>query len=108
MEKTDEKIMLYIPLGINTRMDFFTGFGKKELAQAMVGIFLGSLVAIFGFILTQQTLTVVIIMIVTISGSIMVTTKNSINQSIVDYLNDMIKFSKERKTYPYRQVKEWE
>ena len=108
MEKTEQKVMLYIPLGINTRMDFFTGFGKKELAQAIVGIVFGSLIAVLGFIITQQSLTVIVIMIFTIGGSILATTKNSSNLSLIDFLNYMMKFSKERQIYPYRQIKEWQ
>lgn len=101
----DEPIMLYIPIGINTRMDFFTGFGKKELLQAMVGIVAGILIAIFLYIITQQSLPVVITLILTIGGSILMTTKNSLNISGIDYINEAIKFNNERKVYPYKQAK---
>ena len=106
--KYEEKIMLYIPLGINTRIDYFTGFGKKELAEAMVGIVLGILLSILGFLITGQQLTIVIINILFIGGSILATTKGSTNQSVVDIISDSIKFSNEKKSYPYRQIKEWE
>lgn len=106
--KYEEKIMLYIPLGINTRIDYFTGFGKKELAEAMAGIVLGILLSILGFLITGQQLTIVIINIFFIGGSILATTKGSTNQSVIDIISDSIKFNNERKSYPYRQIKEWE
>ena len=107
-EKEEKDVMLYIPLGVNTRIDFFTGFGKKELAQAMVGIFLGCLIALLGYIITQQAITVIVILILFGGGSILATTKGSTNQSVADMFLDMRKFGKERKIYPYRQIKEWE
>lgn len=106
MKKDEEQsILLYIPIGINTRMDYFTGFGKKELSQAMVGIVIGVLLAILSYILTNQALPVVVIMIFAIGGSVLMTTKNSLNISAIDYINNAIKFSNERKTYQYKQAK---
>lgn len=107
MKDKEEKVMLYIPLGVNTRMDFFTGFGKKELAQCLIGVFFGSFIALLGYVITNQFLTVVIIEIFVVGGSVLATTKNSTNQSVIDYINDTIKFNNEKKSYPYRQVKEW-
>ena len=103
--KSEKNVMLYIPIGINTRMDFMPGFGKKELSQALIGIAIGTVIAILGFIITNQVLVVVVIMIFGVGGSILVTTKNSINISVVDYLNDIIKFNNERQVFPYRQAK---
>ena len=101
----EENLKLYIPIGISTRMDFIPGFGKNELIQALVGIAIGIGVAIVAFIITNQSLSIVVTMILAIGGSILATTKNSINISIVDYINDIMKFSKERQVYPYRQAK---
>ena len=97
--------MLYIPIGINTRVDFMPGFGKSELSQAIIGIVVGILIAILGYVITNQMLTVVIIMIFAIGGSVLATTKNDINISIVDYVNNILKFNKERQVFPYRQAK---
>lgn len=107
-EDEDERVMLYIPIGISTRLDFFPGFGKVELMQSLVGVFIGIIVALVVFIITNQVLPVMITLMLAVGGSIIATTKTSLNQSIVSALNDMIKFSKERKSYPYRQLKEWE
>lgn len=109
MKQEEEKnIMLYIPLGINTRLDFFTGYGKKEMLQSLVGVIIGGLIALLVFIITNSVFIVMITLMMSVGGSILATTKNSINQSIVDYIGDVIAFSKSRKTFPYRQLKEWE
>ena len=105
--ESDELIMLYIPLGISTRLDYFPGFGKVELMQSLIGMFIGGLCALIVFIITNQVLPVMITLMLTVGGSIIATTKNSLNQSIVSCINDIIKFNKERKSYPYRQLKEW-
>ena len=107
LEKNDDIVMLYIPIGISTRLDFFPGFGKEELLQSFVGVFIGAIIALFVYIITNQVLPVMITLIFTVGGSILVTTKNSINQSLVSAFSDMMKFNKERKVYPYRQVSEW-
>lgn len=103
----DETIMLYIPLGINTRMDFFPGFGKKEMAQAFVGVILSVAFAIICYLMTNMFLGVVIIMILGIGISVMLTTKGSTNQSAIDLINDVIKFGNDRNVFPYRQLSEW-
>ena len=33
----DEDLKLYIPLGVKPEAELFTGFGKKQLFQALVG-----------------------------------------------------------------------
>ncbi len=106
--KEEKDVMLYIPLGVNTRIDYFTGFGKTELKQASVGIIFGIIIAIIGYMFTQQAITVIVTIILVGGGSILLTVKGSTNQSVVDMLLDMRKFNNERKIYPYRQVKEWE
>ena len=107
-ENTDEVLMLYIPIGISTRLDYFPGFGKVELMQSLVGVFIGGIIALIVFIITNQVLPVMITLIISVGGSILATTKSSLNQSMVSLINDIIKFNRARKSYPYRQVKEWE
>ena len=33
----DEDLKLYIPLGVKPEAELFTGFGKKQLFQALIG-----------------------------------------------------------------------
>ena len=34
----DEDLKLYIPLGVKPETELFTGFGKKQLFQALINI----------------------------------------------------------------------
>lgn len=107
INEDDQHVVFYIPIGINTRLDYFPGFGKEELKQAMVGIVIGGLVSFAVFIYSNLMIWTLITAFTSLSGSILVTTKNNINISVVDYVSFAMKFSKEKKTYPYRQLKEW-
>lgn len=104
----DKKVILYIPLGINTRVDYYPGFGKNELMQASIGIVFGVILGIIGFLITNLTLVAVTIILLFLVGSVMSATKNNINLSVIDYISFAMKYSKEKKVYPYRQLKEWE
>ena len=104
----DQHVVFYIPIGVKTRIDYFPGFGKEELKQAMVGIILGGLVSLAVYICSNLMIWTLIAAFTTLSASILVTTKNSINISVVDYISFAMKFSKEKKTYPYRQLSEWQ
>ena len=35
--RLDEDLKLYIPLGVKPETELFTGFGKKQLFQALIG-----------------------------------------------------------------------
>lgn len=107
MKKEEEPIILYVPIGVSTRIDYFPGFGKKELFQSLIGIFIGVLIAILLYIMTSQFLFVTITMISAIAVSIFACQKTNNNQSIIDIFNDMKKFNSERKHFPYQQLKEW-
>ena len=108
INEDDQHVLFYIPIGINTRIDYFPGFGKDELKQAMVGIVLGGIASLAVFLFSSLMIWTLITAFTSLAGSILVTTKNNINISVVDYVNFAMKFSKEKKTYPYRQLKEWQ
>ena len=97
----DEK--LYIPMGVKPEAEFFSGFGKKQMAQAAIG----SLACLLWFI-TQNVTAVMITALTVIAGSVMMTTKDQSNMSVVDQIQNMIRFAKSQKIHPYRYGKEWE
>jgi len=46
-------------------------------------------------------------MLVAISGSVMMLTKDKTNISVVDQVGFMIHFAKSQKIYKYKYIKEW-
>ena len=97
----DEDLKLYIPLGVKPEAELFTSFGKKQLFQSIVG----SLV--MGGIAALNVTTTVILALAGIFGSVMMTTKDQSNLSVVDQVQNLIRFLRGQKIYPYRYGDEW-
>ena len=102
----DEK--LYIPMGVKPEAEFFSGLGKKQMAQAAIGSLCGGVLACLLWFITQNVTAVMITALTVIAGSVMMTTKDQSNMSVVDQIQNMIRFAKSQKIHPYRYGKEWE
>jgi hypothetical protein len=101
----DEK--LYIPMGVKTEVEIFQGFGKKQLLQSVIGSLGAGAVSAFVWLFTQNVTFSVIGILTGIVGSVMMTTKDQTNLSVVDQLQHMVRFAKSQKIYPYRYGDEW-
>ena len=56
----DEDLKLYIPLGVKPEAELFTGFGKKQLFQALIGsLVMGGVAALVWLFTANVTTTVV-------------------------------------------------
>ena len=80
----DEDLKLYIPLGV-----------------VMGGI------AALAWLFTGNVTTTVILALAGIFGSVMMTTKDQSNLSVVDQVQNLIRFLRGQKIYPYRYGDEW-
>ena len=99
----DEDLKLYIPLGVKPEAELFTGFGKKQLFQALIG----SLVMGGAAALVANVTTTVVLALTGIFGSVMMTTKDQSNLSVVDQVQNLVRFLSGQKIYPYRYGDEW-
>lgn len=88
----DEK--LYIPMGVKPEAEFFRGFGKKQMIQAAIGSLLGGMLACILWFITQNVTAVMITALTVIAGSVMMTTKDQSNMSVVNQIANMIRFAK--------------
>ena len=92
---------LYIPESVKTKSEIFNGFGFAQLMQTLF------ITAIFGFIsfllyLVHQNLPFLITSILIVcAATVTMLTKDATNQSVVDYVKNMIAFSKAQKKYSY-------
>ena len=126
----DEDLKLYIPLGVKPEAELFTGFGKKQLFQALIGsLAMGGVAALVWLFTANVTTTVVlahnhpsglvhpsredivtttvVLALAGIFGSVMMTTKDQSNLSVVDQVQNLVRFLRGQKIYPYRYGDEW-
>ena len=106
----DEDLKLYIPLGVKPEAELFTGFGKKQLFQSIVGsLVMGGIAALAArvWLFTANVTTTVVLALAGIFGSVMMTTKDQSNLSVVDQVQNLIRFLRGQKIYPYRYGDEW-
>ena len=55
----DEDLKLYIPLGVKPEAELFTGFGKKQLFQSIVGSLVMGGIAALAWLFTGNVTTTV-------------------------------------------------
>ena len=67
----DEDLKLYIPLGVKPEAELFTGFGKKQLFQVLIGSLLMGGVAALVWLFTANVTTTVVLALAGIFGSVM-------------------------------------
>ena len=98
---------LYIPMGVKPENELFPGFGKKQLMQALIGsLSIGGVAALLWLFTCNVTVTV-ITALSGIIGSVMAVTKDQSNLSVVDQVQNMVRFARSQKFYPYRYGDEW-
>jgi len=95
-------------MGVKTENEFFTGFGKKELLQAAVGMALALIISVCIFLFSGNIAHTMIGVLSGIAGSVMMVTKDQYNMSVVTQTANLIRFSRSQKIYPYVYGKEWE
>ena len=103
----DEDLKLYIPLGVKPEAALFTGFGKKQHLQSIEGTLVMGRIAALAWLYTGNVTTAVILALAGIFGSVMMTTKDQSNLSVVDQVQNLIRFLRGQKIYPYRYGDEW-
>ena len=98
---------LYIPMGVKTENELFNGFGKRELLQSTIGGLIGGACACILYLITQNVAMTVVCVLTGVFGSVMMTTRDLNNQSVVDQIGNMIRFNRSQQIYPYRYLDEW-
>ena len=98
---------LYIPQGLKTRVEIFDGFGKEELVKTiLVTLVAGGIDALL-FLIFRNVVTSVVFILISISGSVMMLTKDKTNISVVDQVGFMVRFARSQKIYKYKYLEEW-
>jgi len=102
-----KKNALYIPQGLKTRVEIFDGYGKEELMKTLLVTTLVGVLDVFYYLIFKNTVVSVVVILVAISGSVMMLTKDHTNISVVDQVGFMVRFARSQKVYPYKYQDEW-
>ncbi len=105
--ETGMKQTLYIPQGLKTRVEIFDGFGKEELLKTIVVTLVAGGIDALLFLIFKNVVTSVVFMLIAISGSVMMLTKDKTNISVVDQVGFMVRFARSQKVYKYKYLEEW-
>ena len=106
MENEDTK--LYIPSNVKIRLEFFKGYGVKELISTIiVAIILIPFSIIAYYIGNQNYILTVIIEMFGVVATVVATTKDENNLCVVNQLKYMIDFAKTQKKYEYEYYDKW-
>ena len=103
-----KKQSLYIPQGLKTKVEIFDGYGKEELFKTIIATIVAGIFDILMYLIFRNTVISMVFILVAISGSVMMLTKDKNNISVVDQVGFMVKFARSQKIYKYKYLDEWE
>jgi len=99
---------LYIPTGLKTQKEIYSGFGKHELIQAVIGtIAIAVLDVLFALIIFNNLPVFVIVLLLGIFMSVMCVQKDVTNLSVLDMIVNLYRFMRSQKKYYYVSIDEW-
>ena len=84
MEEKNDNYRLYIPMNVKTRLEFFKGFGVKELISTIVVLILLLPVSFIIFKIKNSYLLPVVIEFIGVAGTVIMTTKDDNNLCVVN------------------------
>lgn len=98
---------LYIPANVKTRTEFFPGYGMAELTKSLLVAAIAGGLALIIYSSNKSATFAIVFLLASVAASVAVLVKDQNNQSVVDQIGHMIRFSRAQKKYPYRYRKEW-
>ena len=88
----DEDLKLYIPLGVKPEAELFTGFGKKQLFQSIVGSLVMGAIATLSWRFNGHVATTVVLALAGIFRSVLMNIKDTRNLSGVGKVQKLLRF----------------
>lgn len=105
---TEDIDTLYIPSGLKTEKEIYSGFGKQELIQAVIGIVVIAVIDIFvSLVILDNLPAFVIVLLLGIFISVMCVQKDITNLSVLDMTINLYKYMLSQKVYFYKAIDEW-
>lgn len=104
----NEDIKLYIPSNVKVRMEFFKGYGIKELIITIIVAVALIPISVFVYYFNNQNyLMSVLIEMFGVVAIVVATTKDENNLCIVNQVKYMIDFARTQKKYEYKYYDKW-
>ena len=99
---------LYIPYGLSVEQTYFTGFGKTELRQFIIGVIIFGAIGALLSLVTGKIYALIVTLIIGIAGSIMMTRKDPNTRiSVAGQVCLLVRFAKTQKHYKYVYKSKW-
>jgi hypothetical protein len=99
---------LYIPTGLKTEKEIYTGFGKNELIQAVIGtVIIAALDILISLIILNNLPAFIIVLLLGVFVSVMCVQKDITNLSVLDMTVNLYKYMRSQKIYYYKAIDEW-
>ena len=108
MSENENIDTLYIPTGLKTEKEIYTGFGKNELIQAVIGtVIIAAVDILISLIILNNLPAFIIVLLLGIFVSVMCVQKDITNLSVLDMTVNLYKYMRSQKIYYYKAIDEW-
>lgn len=99
MEDKQKDFRLYIPSNVKTRLEFFKGYGIKELIISVIVLIALLPISFLIYKLKDNYLIPVLVEFIGVSATVICTTKDENNLCVVDQIKYMLDFVNEYKYF---------
>ena len=98
---------LYIPSNVKTRLEFWKGYGVKELIYTGIVFLLLLPISLIVYKLKGSLLLSVVIEFIGVAGTIIATAKDENNLCVTRQIKFLIDFANTQKQYRYTYFNKW-
>lgn len=103
----ENEYKLYIPSNVKTRMEFFKGYGVKELISTIIVFGCLLPISLIIYKLKGNLLLPIIIEFIGVAGTIIATAKDENNLCVTRQIKFLIDFANIQKQYRYKYYNKW-
>lgn len=103
----EDEYKLYIPSNVKTRMEFFKGYGVKELMSTIIVFACLLPISLIIYKLKGNFLLPVVIEFIGVAGTIIATAKDENNLCVTKQIRFLVDFAKAQKQFRYKYYNKW-
>lgn len=97
-------IKLEVPTNVKTRIEFFSGYGLRELKSTSIALLIAIPIGILINIVFRNLFISILAIFMIVSATVIFSIKDNHNQSVSIMIMHLIKFLKEQKIYQYKRL----